>query len=246
MSTRYSYLGEKTSEYRDAKTNMLTEVLLGMVQIRFWTLERHWKDRIMVSREKELKKLRERSLIKRLVSLGDELGPLILSSVAFFIYVGQNGRHITASVIFTSLGLFDQVQEILSLLPDFWMSGSDARISAKRLEKYLNQADKNGLRREATASTVTFKHVVLEWPRVVQEIAAPENTPTHRQVTPFRLQDISLEFPEGALSVISGKVGSGKSLLLAAILGEAKVVEGEICAPASESSPTTVVEDDMP
>jgi ABC-type multidrug transport system fused ATPase/permease subunit len=47
----------------------------------------------------------------------------------------------------------------------------------------------------------------------------------------FILRDISLEFPNGELSVISGPTGSGKSLLLAAILGEAEVLSGNIRVP---------------
>jgi len=47
----------------------------------------------------------------------------------------------------------------------------------------------------------------------------------------FTLRNITLQFPNKALSVISGPTGSGKSLLLAAILGEVDLHEGSIIVP---------------
>jgi ABC-type multidrug transport system fused ATPase/permease subunit len=47
----------------------------------------------------------------------------------------------------------------------------------------------------------------------------------------FVLRDLNLEFPNHRLSVISGPTGSGKSLLLASILGEVDVLEGNITVP---------------
>jgi ABC-type nitrate/sulfonate/bicarbonate transport system ATPase subunit len=55
------------------------------------------------------------------------------------------------------------------------------------------------------------------------------SSPSHR----FTLYGINLEFPVNELSVISGKTGSGKSLLLAAIIGEAELLGGSINAPSS-------------
>jgi ABC-type transport system involved in cytochrome bd biosynthesis fused ATPase/permease subunit len=47
------------------------------------------------------------------------------------------------------------------------------------------------------------------------------------------LRNVNLEFPKKKLSVISGKTGSGKSLLLASILGEADLLSGTIEVPKS-------------
>ncbi|KAL1738850.1 ABC transporter type 1, transmembrane domain-containing protein, partial [Schizophyllum fasciatum] len=49
----------------------------------------------------------------------------------------------------------------------------------------------------------------------------------------FVLQDLTLSFPPGALSLVCGKLGSGKSLLLLALLGEADVLAGQLSCPRS-------------
>jgi ABC-type transport system involved in cytochrome bd biosynthesis fused ATPase/permease subunit len=50
------------------------------------------------------------------------------------------------------------------------------------------------------------------------------------------LRNINISFPDNELSVISGKTGTGKSLLLAAILGEVDVLSGKINVPRAPLS----------
>ncbi|KAG9088490.1 hypothetical protein FS749_002131 [Ceratobasidium sp. UAMH 11750] len=52
-----------------------------------------------------------------------------------------------------------------------------------------------------------------------------------REETPFELRNVSVIFPEGALSLVCGPTGSGKSSLLSALLGEMDRVEGEVYLP---------------
>jgi len=68
---------------------------------------------------------------------------------------------------------------------------------------------------------VAFHNVSVTFPHDSQD-------PTEDR---FTLRDITLQFPNNSLSVISGPTGSGKSLLLAAILGEVEVLSGYIQVP---------------
>jgi ABC-type cobalamin/Fe3+-siderophores transport system ATPase subunit len=45
---------------------------------------------------------------------------------------------------------------------------------------------------------------------------------------PFILRDLDITFPRGAVTLIAGKFGCGKSLLLNAILGEVALLRGQI------------------
>ncbi|CAE6421059.1 unnamed protein product [Rhizoctonia solani] len=65
---------------------------------------------------------------------------------------------------------------------------------------------------------------------------SPEETPQEDQPEeepekPFELKDINIVFPEGVISLVSGPTGSGKSSLLAALLGEMDCVKGEVYLP---------------
>lgn len=228
LSRRYTALHFGLMKYRDGKAHLLTEALQGMRQIRYSALERHWETKILASRDEELRQYWRVALWQCLVVFVVNLGPLLLAGVTFSLYVWQNGTHIRASVIFTSLGLFDQLDEAVALLPLLQMYLLEAWTSAVRLEKYFNQSDMVPVAQQG--ETISFEDATVAWPRVqdtdIQQGAAEEQRDA-RSV----LQNVTLDFPIGKLSVITGKTGSGKSLLLAALLGEVKLLSGTIRMP---------------
>ena len=97
----------------------------------------------------------------------------------------------------------------------------DAYVSLKRIGEYLDGPEKD-LALVEPAETVAFKDATISWPADSDEV---EDL--------FTLRHVNIEFPNGELSVISGRTGSGKSLLLAAILGEVELLSGQITAPRS-------------
>ncbi|KAG9101683.1 hypothetical protein FS749_004492 [Ceratobasidium sp. UAMH 11750] len=82
-------------------------------------------------------------------------------------------------------------------------------------------------------STIKLVSATISWPqnRFGGPSSAPSVAPTPR--ARFIISDLSLEFPDGKLSLICGKLGSGKTLLLLALLGEADVLAGQLLAPRS-------------
>jgi ABC-type multidrug transport system fused ATPase/permease subunit len=230
LSKRYTALHFGLMKYRDGKAHLLTEALQGMRQIKYSALEQHWESKILASRNEELKQYWRVALWQCLVVLMVNLGPLLLASVTFSIYVWQNGTHIRASVIFTSLGLFDQLDEAVSLLPLLQMYLLEAWTSAVRLEKYFNQSDKEPVAEPGEA--IAFDNVTVAWPRIQDTDMIEEGRADEQREAHSILRDATLDFPIGKLSVITGKTGSGKSLLLAALLGEVKLLAGTIRMPS--------------
>lgn len=99
----------------------------------------------------------------------------------------------------------------------------DASVSINRIESYLNGPEIKPI--TENGPDIAFKGAAIAWP-------VDEETPDEER---FILRDISLNFPGGELSVISGKTGSGKSLLLSAIINEADLLEGKIFTPTAPS-----------
>jgi len=50
----------------------------------------------------------------------------------------------------------------------------------------------------------------------------------------FQLSDLHIDFPTGQLSLVAGRFGSGKTLLLLSLLGETRLLEGKMSYLASE------------
>lgn len=226
ISKKYAKIQFGLMKYRDGKAHLLTEALQGMRQIKYSALEQHWEDKIMQSRSEELAQYWKASLFMCFVILVMNMGPLLLACVAQSVYAWEQGGNIKASVIFASLGLFDQLDEATALLPILQVYMMEAWTSCVRLEKYFNQPDKEPV--AVPGEAIIFENATVAWPKKED----PDQEGAAAQIEArSTLRDVSIQFPEGKLSVITGKTGSGKSLLLAAILGEVKLLSGTIKVP---------------
>lgn len=105
--------------------------------------------------------------------------------------------------------------------------------AADRIDEYLASTEKHSIIEPNLSDGIIFEDVSIAWPSDDHPEGGQENqleTGSPR----FSLQHLNLEFPLGELSIISCKTGSGKSLLLAGILGEVDLLQGHIKAPADE------------
>lgn len=230
ISKKYAKIQFGLMKYRDSKAHLLTEALQGMRQIKYSALEQHWENKIMQSRSEELAQYWKASLFMCFVILVMNMGPLLLACVAQSVYAWEQGGNIKASVIFASLGLFDQLDEATALLPLLQVYMMEAWTSCVRLEKYFNQPDKEPV--AVPGEAITFENATVAWPKKED----PDQEGAADQIeTRSTLRDVSIQFPAGELSVITGKTGSGKSLLLAAILGEVKLLSGTVKVPTAPS-----------
>jgi ABC-type multidrug transport system fused ATPase/permease subunit len=88
-------------------------------------------------------------------------------------------------------------------------------VSLRRIEKYLHGAEVTSVPplNEQTG-TIALQSATITWPqdRIRSASAGPSVVSTPK--TKFILMDMSVIFPQGELSLICGKLGSGKTLLL--------------------------------
>ncbi|OHE96667.1 ABC transporter [Colletotrichum orchidophilum] len=218
----YSKAQDKLMKIRDQKLAVVNEALVGMRQIKFSALEPQWEKRILAMREKELGALWQ-------VFKGDTVlfgmwitSPIALAAVSLAVYAWINGTLIP-SVAFVSIGVFKNLEVTLAVLPELITDVIDANISVKRMQDYLNGPEKTKTVTEG--SDVAFQNATIAWP-VDDEVKDEDR---------FILRNIDVTFPAGELSVISGKTGTGKSLMLAAVLGESDLLSGTIYAPKPPS-----------
>ncbi|KAK2005813.1 ABC transporter [Colletotrichum eremochloae] len=214
----YSKAQDKLMKIRDQKLAVVNEALVGMRQIKFSALEPQWEKRILDVREKELGALWQ-------VFKGDTVlfgmwvtSPIALAAVSLAVYAFINGTLIP-SVAFVSIGVFKNLEVTLAVIPELITDVIDADISVKRMQDYLNGPEKTQTVTEGPE--VAFENATIAWP--VDEETKDEDR--------FILRNVNVTFPAGELSVISGKTGTGKSLMLAAILGESDLLSGTIYAP---------------
>jgi ABC-type multidrug transport system fused ATPase/permease subunit len=218
FSKKYTDGQKVLMEQRDRKLAVINEALGGIRQIKFAALERQWQKRIMDVRNDELQAL-WRTLLADCVLIALWLsGPVMLSAAAISVYAVMNGG-LPPSVAFTTVSILSQIEGTLAFLPELTTNMIDAYVSLKRIGDYLNGPERSQV--TIDGEDITFNNASISWPSEEDD----------KEV--FTLRDMNIAFPKGELSVISGKTGSGKSLLLAALLGEVELLEGTITLPTA-------------
>jgi ABC-type multidrug transport system fused ATPase/permease subunit len=220
----YAQAGREVMVARDKKMAILTEMLHGIRQIKFSALEDKWTNRISAVRKEELAGQRRIFISNAGIMSFYILGPILLSVASLGVYAAlHNG--LTASVTFTATSIMGSITISLSVLPTLLSNVIDTFISTRRLDEYFRTPEK--MRNITPSDSIGFQNATIAWPGALRS-----------QTSPWVLRDLDLEFPRGKLSVISGRTGSGKSLLLAAILGECDLITGEMMAPLQPDSET--------
>jgi len=219
---------DKLMKVRDEKLGLVSEALNGIRQVKFSALESGWEKRILKVREKELATLWQLFKYNIVVDSLWNILPSALALTALGSYAWLHGG-LTASTAFVSLGILGTLDFAVAALPGMIRYGIDAWVSIKRIEKFLDGPEIENIRTFSSERTdIAFENASLSWPVEDEEDKQDESNQ-------FVLRNVNLRFPPRELSVISGKTGSGKSLLLAAILGEAELLSGAIYMPQPPS-----------
>ena len=140
------------------------------------------------------------------------------------VYAVEFGQ-LTPSVAFTAIGVFANLEVTLAVIPELTTDLIDAYISINRVEKYLLAPEV--VNNTSDGANISFENASFAWPSDDDKEDGDER---------YVLRNVNLSFPENELTVVSGKTGTGKSLLLAAILGEVDLLSGKINVPRTPNS----------
>ena len=218
VSMRYNNAQGDLMKLRDQKMAVVTEALQGIRQIKFSALEKEWEKRIGDKRAEELATQRRVFIYDTCLITLWIMGPVALSAVSLTVYTIINGS-LSPSVAFTTIAVLASIEFTLAIIPELSTDAIDAWVSLNRIEKYMNAPEKTEC--VTPANAISLENASIAWPADEEQDAADR----------FVLRDVNVTFPNKELSVISGKTGSGKSLMLAAILGEVDKLSGTIKVP---------------
>ncbi|KAL7939657.1 P-loop containing nucleoside triphosphate hydrolase protein [Trichoderma chlorosporum] len=209
---------QKLMKNRDSKLAIVNEALQGIRQIKFSALENQWEKRIQEVREQELSTLKSTFIADSVLFACWVVSPIFLAAASLTVYVLLHGN-LSASIAFVSISVFKSLEVALGALPELLTTSVDSIVSVKRIDTYLSGDEMKRILTDGP--DVAFDNAAVSWP-------VDTETPDEER---FILKNVNLSFPAGELSVISGKTGTGKSLLLSAILGEVDLLGGAIHAP---------------
>ncbi|KIM46655.1 hypothetical protein M413DRAFT_440257 [Hebeloma cylindrosporum] len=224
---------ENLMKARDERVALMNEILGGIRMLKFMGWERSFEKRVLAIRDKELKYQKLNYTIETLWNAIWNGSPILVTLVSFWHFAVYRNQRLTPSIAFTSILVFSEMKFALSALPETFINMLQGFVSLRRIEKYLNSAEVNPVPPlDQQSKTVAFQSCTATWPQdraVTSQASSAASTPKHK----FLLVDLSLSFPQGELSLICGKLGSGKTLLLLTLLGEADILTGQVLCPRS-------------
>ncbi|KAJ0419789.1 P-loop containing nucleoside triphosphate hydrolase protein [Aspergillus carlsbadensis] len=247
ITKKYSATEQTLMNNRDEKSASLTEMVRGMRQVKFSALESEWRAKILKLRNKELKSQADVFRLNIYLSGIWILGPICMSFLAIASYIYFNGS-ISASTAFTALSLFESLQTSLSQLPEVITDLLDTFVSLGRISRFLGLEEHTDGR--VSAGEIALRDATITWPlsppEEKKDDSDDENDNDNETGTQsvFQLRNLNLDIPQNDLTVISGRSGSGKSLLLQALIGEADILSGTVTVPQADTIPTSVPGDD--
>ncbi|KAL4260343.1 ATP-binding cassette transporter C [Pleurotus pulmonarius] len=218
---------------RDERVSLMNEILGGIRMLKFMAWERSFEARVLKVREKELKYQKLNYTIETLWNAIWNGSPVLVTLVSFWHFAVYRQQILTPSIAFTSLSIFTEMRFALNALPETFINLLQTFVSLRRIEKYLGGSEVTLVPPlDHQSKTIAFQSATVTWPQErAQASVAPSAAPTPRHK--FLLVDLTLQFPPNELTLVCGKLGSGKTLLLLGLLGEADILTGQVLCPRS-------------
>jgi ABC-type multidrug transport system fused ATPase/permease subunit len=199
-----------------------------MKLLKLYAWEESFRKATESVRNSELGILLRVNLLRAIVLFVTAVTPVLVTLVAFGMYTILSDDPLTPAKAFTALALFNMMRAPMILLPFMVNMTVSSLVSLKRLNKFFQARELNQPLRHQSLSSFKLETVHSELPEGIEARISKGSFSWDAEQQDPTLSDISLNFPKGKLTMIVGRVGSGKSSLLSALLGEMTTASGTI------------------
>ncbi|XP_035982452.1 canalicular multispecific organic anion transporter 1 [Fundulus heteroclitus] len=203
-------------KFKDKRLKIMNEMLNGIKILKLFAWEPSFRTQVEDIRGEELKVMRKFAYLSSVSTFIFSCAPALVSLATFAVFVGVSSDNIlTAEKAFTSISLFNILRFPLAMLPMLIASIVQTAVSKKRLEKFLggDDLDSDIVRHDPSFnSAVSISNGSFSWEKDSEPL----------------LKNVSLDIKPGRLVAVVGAVGSGKSSLMSALLGEMHSTKGFI------------------
>jgi ATP-binding cassette subfamily C (CFTR/MRP) protein 1 len=223
-SVRFTKRAETTSlGFADERLAILLRVLEGVKAVKFSAWENRFMDQIVTARARECFYIRRFRLLQELGKGLSRGGPVLVPAIAF-LYLSLVGYDMQASDVFAALTVFEAMRCAFVTTPLQLVAVNQWLVGSRRIEKYLSLPD-----------VVIPPPTDLAGDLVVQASRARFKWYGAGDVSSKMFADsgMDLAIHRGQAIAVVGSVGSGKTSLLSALLGDLQLVSGSLAVDSS-------------
>ncbi|XP_071760532.1 multidrug resistance-associated protein 1-like [Centroberyx gerrardi] len=218
-----SKLQEVQMKFMDGRIKLMNEILNGIKILKFYAWEEAFLGRVGGLRERELNALKKSQILYSISLASFNSSSFLIAFTMFGVYVLIDDKNVLdAQKVFVSMALINILKTPLSQLPFAMSTTMQAIVSLKRLGKFLCQDELKPDNVERVPYSTDGDGVVIEG-----------GTFAWSKEGPPCLRRINVKVKRGSLVAVVGHVGSGKSSLLSAMLGETEKRSGHVSIKGS-------------
>ncbi|CAJ0583055.1 unnamed protein product, partial [Mesorhabditis spiculigera] len=205
-------------KYKDERLKMMSEILNGVKVLKLYAWEKSMEQMVLEIRMKEIRVLKELAFLNAATTLSWSCAPFLVAVLTFGVYVTVDpvNNVLTPQITFVALTLFNIMRFPLAIFAMIYTQALQCHVSNNRLKGFFAE-------QEMEPQLLNAKDTSEDAIRIDQGNFTWESS----EENPL-LKNLSLSIPRGSLVAIVGKVGSGKSSLFSAMLGEMNRVGGHV------------------
>ena len=208
---------KKRRKATDDKLQVISQFVEAIRHLRWYGWQGAWLTQIFTARQRELNLRIVTASWNLLIALTNALALDLTPVIAFFAYTVIAGKPLRVDVAFPAMQLFQMMTTSLKDLPNLIIVIINAWVAVGRIEDFMAEPDKREMGEARVAPNLNLARASFAWPGETEPV----------------LERLNIMFPEG-ITIICGEVGSGKTALLQAFLGELDKLQGELEMPNDE------------
>ncbi|CAN6194823.1 unnamed protein product [Urochloa humidicola] len=203
---------------QDERLRSTSEILNSMKIIKLQSWEEKFRNMIESLRDGEFKWLRETQMKKAYGAVMYWMSPTVVSAVMYTATAIFGSAPLNASILFTVLATLRVMAEPVRFLPEILTMMIQYKVSLDRIERFLLEDE---IREE------DVKRVPSDNSDIRVQVQ-DGNFSWNANRADLSLRNVNLSISRGEKVAVCGPVGSGKSSLLYALLGEIPRISGSV------------------
>lgn len=220
MTSKLKSIRKKQMKLKDSRIKQTTELLTNMKSLKLYGWEPPHIEKLRAVRNKQLSNLRKLILFGSIIDFMWVIIPCLITTSSFGAFVYWENTSLTPEIVFPCLSLFLMMNDPILTFPRTLVNIVNSYVSFERVRDFLVSEEISHKRfyrhedakLESGDVSVAVDNCSFGWSSDTND--------------GYALKNINFEARKGELSCIVGKIGSGKTSFMKALLGELFCHEG--------------------